>query len=347
MATLGWLQIAAVDHSLKLEIDWEKGELRSSAGNGKRKYLLSDLTALVVRGLYHTRITKGSSSRSGSERVYRSRLSAQIDEDEISIVTTDSEQRSVEQANSQLTPFATELAEALDVELREEAEVKQSHQGLLASIGNAPLWLSAFFFLQLIGAGSFLVWRAQPALEISRMHQEVEQRGGSTSETKLVIADRDHDTVSGIHFGETSVKDEDLIGLRETFSKWEPFTLELYETNITDKALQAIAGNEQLLSINLRHTQITDEGVQSLVNCQSLLEVNLNRTSVSDKAISQLAQLPNLKSLHLWGTRVSDACLPELAKLNGLEEIYLNETRVTPEGLNQLREQLPNTKIHH
>ena len=343
-ATLGGIQIAAVDTPLNLIIDWSAGTLKTSSNVKRRAYRLQDLQSLIVRGLYHVTM-RSSSSSTRSERVYRAQLDARFEGADVSLFKTDSQAESAELAVAQMTPFAQDLADSLNVELRQLEPVKQSHGKLLKAITSVPLWLSALFLVQLIAAGGYLSWTAQPAIDAYRMRREIERHHGSVSQSSWTIAEEFQGSVSSITF-DREVKDSDLIALRETLLKWEPFKLDLKETSITDKGLQSIEGMDNLLSINLRDTRVSDSGVHTVSSCSSLVEVNLNSTRVTDEAVGHLVQLPKLKGLHLWNTRITDASISELVKLDGALEIYLNDTRVTPDGLKRLKESIPATVVH-
>lgn len=348
LAMLGVIQIAAVDQAAKVEFDWTLGELRASSSDGRGAYRLETLQTLVVRGLYHDRLShaSGSSRTSRSERVYRARLEARFTDKSVRVLHTDSGHSSPEFAVSQLSPVAEELADALSVELLQEEPIREKQGGLLGSLAKAPPRLTALFVLLIAASSGWLLWRAQPALDRHGLRREVERRGGSVTLLNLEVADRNIGLVSGIHFSGGSIDDEALVELREALLDWEPFWLELSETRISDQGVQAVVGNQRLLAIDLRESFISDDGVQALSSCQSLLEVNLNRTRVTDESVVHLAKLPKLESLHLWGARISDESVPLLGKLSGLRELYLNETQVTPAGLTRLRDALPQTKIY-
>jgi hypothetical protein len=347
-AVLGIIQIAAVDDSLKIEIDWSNNQLRKSTSFGSRVYPLNTLRTLTIRGLYQIRMTHSSSSsrKTDSERVYRAQLEARFDGENFRILHTDSEQDNVDLAIAQLSPFAEELAAALNVDLHREEPIRQKHGKLITSIFRAPLWLSALFILLVAGSGGYLCWKAQPYIAKRALIAQIEELGGSVSDSDLTVVDEPMGTVSGFYFTGKSIKDEQLLELKDFLVNWGRFKLDLNESRISDEGLQAIAGNQNLLWIDLRDTRITDEGVKTLSNCKSLVEVNLNGTRISDNAIDHLLGLPNLLCLRLFGTRITDQSIPTLAKFKGLREIYLIDTRVTPEGLGQLREQLPSTTIY-
>lgn len=347
-AILGTIQIAAVDDSLKIEIDWAKNELRKSTSFGKRVYPLSTLQTLAIRGIYQTRQTHKSSSghAGGSEKIYRAQLEARFEDQSLRILHTDTEHDHVEMAVANISPFAEELATALGVDIQHEEPIRQKHGKLIASIFRAPLWLSVLFMLSLAGSAGYLYLKAQPYIAKRALIAKVEEIGGSVSDSELTVVDESMGSVNGVYLTGKSIKDEQLLELKEALSNLGRFKLDLNESRIGDKGLQAIAGNQNLLWIDLRDTRVTDEGVKILSDCKTLVEVNLNGTRISDLSIDHLLNLPNLRCIRLFGTRITDKSVPTLAKFKGLREIYLNDTRVTPEGLDQLRKQLPDTTIH-
>lgn len=157
MSIVGALHLAGGDELIGgIEIDWAKGLLVSSSLTGTRRFRLGDLKALVLRGEYYFRL---GSTGTSNERVYHARLDAQFQRGEVLLLATDGREQHVEIAVEQLSPFAEKLANALEVELRNEDEVEQRHKGFIRALLNAPTWLHALFAFSVISSAGWTTWR--------------------------------------------------------------------------------------------------------------------------------------------------------------------------------------------
>jgi len=112
--------------------------------------------------------------------------------------------------------------------------------------------------------------------------------------------------------------------------------LYLSRTNITDAAMEHIAGVRGLQRLHVGHCRITDAGLRQLPARDSLEELNLEQTAITDASLPHVAKMTQLRSLDLSGCRISDEGLQSLADLQQLEILWLTDTPVTDAGLKTL-----------
>ncbi len=117
---------------------------------------------------------------------------------------------------------------------------------------------------------------------------------------------------------------------------------------IGDEGLSPLAGLTSLQSLQMGGTQITDAGIAHFSTLSNLTTLDLERTRVGDAGVRLLLDLPRLMSLNLDDTRVTDAGLVELAdriSRGPLQSLDVHGARVTPDGVDALREKLPQVDV--
>jgi Leucine-rich repeat (LRR) protein len=70
-------------------------------------------------------------------------------------------------------------------------------------------------------------------------------------------------------------------------------------------------------------------------------------TKITDVGLSGLEKLPQVRKLNLAGTQITDAGLVSLATMTQLEELSIDSHLITKDALENLRRQLPNTKVNY
>ncbi len=90
---------------------------------------------------------------------------------------------------------------------------------------------------------------------------------------------------------------------------------ELARTKVTDAGLAALAGWENLRSLDLTRTAVTSRGLPGLTGLRNLEPLNLTDTAVDDSGAATLRTLPALKRLWFFGTKLT-AELPGLTGSN-------------------------------
>ena len=115
-----------------------------------------------------------------------------------------------------------------------------------------------------------------------------------------------------------------------------PFGLRLDGPEVTDAALEELAGLKQLQALDIWGTQVAGPGLKQLVGLRQLRSLDIANTQVTDEGLKGLAELKQLQFLRLTETRVTDAGLIELAGLEQLKTLGLGATRVKGDGLTEL-----------
>jgi hypothetical protein len=61
--------------------------------------------------------------------------------------------------------------------------------------------------------------------------------------------------------------------------------------------------------------------------------------------IAKIAVLPRVRKIHLWGPGITNVVIETLMVWPPLQELTLNDTNMTAEGVQQLKESLPNCRV--
>jgi hypothetical protein len=121
-----------------------------------------------------------------------------------------------------------------------------------------------------------------------------------------------------------------------------------YNQKLTDKALEHIAGLTQLSELDLAFVPVTDQSIESLTQLKSLTKLYLYGTLISDEGLRRLPELPELEILYVGrdeGAEISDASLEILTARKSLKTLGIPGTRFSPEGIQKLRDELPNCTL--
>ncbi len=114
----------------------------------------------------------------------------------------------------------------------------------------------------------------------------------------------------------------------------------LYLSNTPVSDLSPLADMKYLTTLHLDNTQVSD--LMPLAEMKNLKSLVLVNTRVSD--LSPLEKLTNLKVLYLMNTQVND--ISQLVQLRNLRSLHLYGTPVSDEQVQELRQTLPNCRIH-
>jgi Leucine-rich repeat (LRR) protein len=148
--------------------------------------------------------------------------------------------------------------------------------------------------------------------------------------------------ISKIKMRDSAITTQDIV---EHIGKFPNLTaLDLSETEIGDGALVEIGKLTKLEDLNLWRSQVTSSGVRFLVNLP-LKRLNLDDTSVGDAAIPHVSQIRSLEFVHLGKTSVTDQGIEGLKELSKIKDLVLTNTGLSPEAVERLRSQLPETRI--
>ncbi len=121
--------------------------------------------------------------------------------------------------------------------------------------------------------------------------------------------------------------------------------LDLTGTQICDAALTALYAIPDLQSLKIKGTRITSVGMVSLSQIPSLVLLDASNTEVTDDGLEQASQWTRLRYLSLNNTEISDAAVPHLKTIKTLKGLSLLNTSVTADGVQTLKEALPECLI--
>ncbi|MEZ6114800.1 MAG: hypothetical protein R3C99_27865, partial [Pirellulaceae bacterium] len=122
-------------------------------------------------------------------------------------------------------------------------------------------------------------------------------------------------------------------------------SLKLSSTSVTQMDLKLLSTSPQLACLWLIDTRVDDTCGEVFANTRTLALLDLSGTKVSDNV---LAKMPDsLKSLYLNRTGITDRGLSHLVRLKHLTELRLQDTKTTGEGINSLKQALPQCSITH
>jgi hypothetical protein len=96
-----------------------------------------------------------------------------------------------------------------------------------------------------------------------------------------------------------------LDGVSHREPAWSIVRLNLESTQVTDRALPAIAKMKDLSELDLSNCKITDSGLEVLRGHKTLKTLWLNQCGVSDKSIDVFLSVPQLERVHLLGSSIT------------------------------------------
>ncbi len=128
--------------------------------------------------------------------------------------------------------------------------------------------------------------------------------------------------------GNAEIADSDLDAIKDCKNL---VVLDLYLTDITDKAMESLVGLP-LEALVISQTQIGDEGLASIAKIKTLGRLELFDTKVTDAGLKHLSNLP-LYRIDLSKTAVTDAGMEDIAKIKGLRRLIVSYTSVSDVGL--------------
>lgn len=108
--------------------------------------------------------------------------------------------------------------------------------------------------------------------------------------------------------------------------------IDLYATEITDRAALSLAKVESLIEIYLHETDLGDAGAIALLEKPGIEEVNFARTKITDATLQRCENHPTLARVSFDGTDISDAGLRSLSTASKLTLVKVGDTSVSDVG---------------
>ncbi len=141
-------------------------------------------------------------------------------------------------------------------------------------------------------------------------------------------------TLKNINLSNTALKDKALEAF-PTDSQIQQ--LRVTDTAITDVGVAHVSRFPWLHTLDLGLTDVTDDGTRFLADSHHLRVLDLSSTNVTDTTLVWLSDT-SIQQLKLGGTKVTDAGMPAVADLESLSSLDLAGTVITERGLRFLSE---------
>ena len=117
--------------------------------------------------------------------------------------------------------------------------------------------------------------------------------------------------------------------------------LDLDETRVTDVGLAQLPMLPQLRELTLSGPKIGRAALSHVARVSTIEVLTLSSAAITDDDLRLLEALPRLRELYVWGTPISDKGLEHVARLKSLRTLVLHSKNVTKQGMQRLRERLP------
>ena len=194
--------------------------------------------------------------------------------------------------------------------------------------GKKPCWLVPILFLLMVGicmAGYVIRTRQLDAAE-TVAKKAIKDRG------IVLVPGADPQHIAGIVFaGDHKQLNDEIVD--EVADLWRLTSLNLDNTNITNKQLEKIGGLGSLISLLLSDTATTDKGLAHLTGLGNIESLHLCRIRITDAGLEHVKKLTTLKILDISGTDITDEGLKHLIELDNVEHLLLANTSVTDKGI--------------
>jgi hypothetical protein len=107
-------------------------------------------------------------------------------------------------------------------------------------------------------------------------------------------------------------------------------TLELRDTDVDDRAIEALAQLPRLHCLDLPGTNVTADGIAVLVSvARNLQSLAVDGHQLTNAVVDVIAGTSRLVEIYLYGPVVTDEVLARMAPLLRLRELNLYETSIT------------------
>lgn len=124
--------------------------------------------------------------------------------------------------------------------------------------------------------------------------------------------------------------------------------LNLAQSNVTSGDIKNLIHMTDLKNLDLSHTKISTSTLNFLAKLLNLETLNLSGNKLQDGDFKKLAQLNHLTTLDLSQVQMSVANFKELGSLTQLQTLNISNlpnSNITIELIEQLEQELPNTKV--
>jgi hypothetical protein len=186
-------------------------------------------------------------------------------------------------------------------------------------------------------AGGAWWWRSQDiGVQVERIggHFRVAER--KTNAVKRIINRMTGEGFSRRHsilFWGSQVDDEWLRDHRGQLADLSDLSLQLGQTAITDRALQHLAGLQNITDLSVYETDVTDDGMPAVASMTNLRALEISHTKVSGAGLQHVLSLPRLQRLQVSGSRITADDLAHLAEAPMLNSVVIDASQATDRGI--------------
>lgn len=100
-----------------------------------------------------------------------------------------------------------------------------------------------------------------------------------------------------------------------------------------------------VIGLNLDHVALNPGDIAAVATCGKLESLSLIATNVTDDQLRLLVGLKSLRSLRLNQTATGDAGLKHIGQIKSLKSLCLGGVDATPDGVAQLKSDLPGLQL--
>ena len=104
--------------------------------------------------------------------------------------------------------------------------------------------------------------------------------------------------------------------------------------------------SEQLIELDLSNTNLTDDLFLEIKNFPHLQKLSVQKTEITGSNLRALSNLKYLENLNVYNTKFNNSAISDLTELSSLKRLYLWNTNISREGVQQLKNALPDVEIN-
>jgi len=164
-----------------------------------------------------------------------------------------------------------------------------------------------------------------------------------TNVTGLCFSGLKNSKLNVLKASNAMLEDKNLKHLSEIYSLKKIFIGDAFEPNISDSGIYYLKNLTNITDLNLYGLNITNKSAEIVKQMRFLTFLDLSYTKIDN--FNGFGELSNISVLKLVGTKVSDDDIKYLKKLTSLKKLSISETRITDDGMQRLRDSLPNCLV--
>ena len=120
----------------------------------------------------------------------------------------------------------------------------------------------------------------------------------------------------------------------------------LSRTSVSDEGISRLVEAPNLWHLHLGGLEFTNDALESVAKLRGLESLTIGYyTNVNDNGLIHLLGLRHLDTLRLEGTNFTDDVVKYIVAMRSLKKLILSSTSITADGIDQLRQDLPELEI--